>query len=195
VFDALLRQPGVIETVELRSSFGFMAFHGGLEGGTETVATEAATRAGASSYVVIQPPDLVWHVPSALVSPDHSAELARFLDHVDVVVAVHGYGRRDRPDHLLLGGSNRTLAAHLAASLRHQNDGFVVVDDITAIPVELRGLHPDNPVNRASRGGVQVELPPRARGASPSPLRRGEPCIPAASVITALAEAALSWSH
>ena len=194
MFDELLRQPGVVETVTLRSTFGFMAFHGGLEGGTETVATVAANRAGASCYVVIQPPTLVWHVPSALVSPEHSVTLSRFLSHVDVVVAVHGYGRRDRPDQLLLGGSNRALAAHLARSLRRQDDGFTIVDDLSAIPVKLRGLHPNNPVNRARGGGVQVDLPPRARGASPSPARRGERCVPAQSVISGLVEAARTWT-
>ena len=34
-------------------------------------------------------------------------------------------------------------------------------------PVDLRGLHPDNPVNRTRAGGVQLELPPRVRGHSP----------------------------
>ena len=93
MFDELLRQPGVRETVELRSEFGFMAFHGGLEAGTEIIATEAAERSGASLYAVVQPPELTWHVPSALVWPEHSDALTRFLGHVEVVIAVHGYGR------------------------------------------------------------------------------------------------------
>src|SRR6266568_8973113 len=128
MLDELLRQPGVVETVELRSAFGFMAFHGGLEGGTETVAAQAARRAAASLYLVVQPPSLVWHIPSHFVSPDHSPGLARFLEHVEVAVAVHGYGRRARPDDLLLGGTNRMLSALLAASFRHLYDGFPVVD-------------------------------------------------------------------
>ena len=41
--------------------------------------------------------------------------------------------------------------------------GFTVVDDLEAIPRELRGVHPRNPVNRPSGGGVQLELPPRVR--------------------------------
>ncbi|HSS11826.1 MAG TPA: poly-gamma-glutamate hydrolase family protein [Acidimicrobiales bacterium] len=193
MFDQLLRQPGVVETVELRSTFGFMAFHGGLEGGTETIAAEAALRADASVYTVVQPPDLIWHVPSALVSPEHSPELARFLRHVDVVVAVHGYGRPGRSDDVLVGGSNRHLAAHLAARLRVEADGLTVIDDVDAIPAELRGLHPDNPVNRPRAGGVQLELPPRARGASPSPRDRGMLCIPLLGVVEALAVAASTW--
>jgi phage replication-related protein YjqB (UPF0714/DUF867 family) len=193
LFDELLRQPGVVETVELRSTFGFMAFHGGLEGGTEIVATAAGARAGASVYTVVQPPELIWHVPSSLVSPDHSLDLARFLEYVDVVVAVHGYGRPGRSDDVLLGGSNRQLATHLAARLRAEADGLTVIDDVNAIPAELRGLHPDNPVNRPRAGGVQLELPPRARGASPSPRDRGKRCIPLPGVIEALAAAAMTW--
>jgi phage replication-related protein YjqB (UPF0714/DUF867 family) len=194
LFDELLRQAGVVETVELRSTFGFMAFHGGLEGGTETVAREAAARAGASVYTVVQPPDLIWHVPSALVSPVHSPELARFLAFVEVVVAVHGYGRPGRSDDVLLGGSNRRLAAHVAGRLRAEADGLAVIDDIDAIPAELRGLHPDNPVNRPRGGGVQLELPPRARGASPSHRDRGRLCIPLPGVVEALAVAAATWA-
>ena len=193
MFDELLRHPGVVETVELRSTFGFMAFHGGLEGGTETIAAEAAERAGASLYMVVQPPDLVWHVPSALVSPDQSPDLARFLDHVNIVVAVHGYGRPGRSHEVLLGGSNRRLAAHVAGRLRARGDGLAIIDDIDAIPPELRGLHPDNPVNRPPDGGVQLELPARARGASPSPRDRGESCLPPPDVIEALAIAAATW--
>ena len=193
MFDQLLRQPGVVETVELRSPFGFMAFHGGLEGGTETIAAEAAALAGASLYTVVQPADLVWHVPSALVSPEDSAELARFLEHVAVVVAVHGYGRPGRSNDVLVGGSNRRLAAHLAAGLRGLGTELTIVDEIDAIPAELRGLHPDNPVNRPRAGGVQLELPARARGASPSPRDRGKVCIPPPPVIEALAASALSW--
>jgi MFS family permease len=30
-------------------------------------------------------------------------------------------------------------------------------------PTRLRGMHPDNPVNRVTDGGVQLELPPRIR--------------------------------
>jgi phage replication-related protein YjqB (UPF0714/DUF867 family) len=195
MFDELLRQPGVRETVELRSPFGFMAFHGGLEEGTETIAAIAAERSGGSLYAVVQPPDLTWHVPSAQVSPEHSEALGRFLDHVHVVVAIHGYGRPGRPADLLLGGGNRTLAALLARHLRDSLPGFTVVDDLDAIPVELRGLHPANPVNRPRHGGVQLELPPQARGTSSSrrDRDRDQPCLPPPGVVEALAQAALAW--
>ena len=43
-----------------------------------------------------------------------------------------------------------------------------MLDGIDAIPRELRGLHPDNPVNRPRAGGVQLELPPRVRGLGPN---------------------------
>jgi phage replication-related protein YjqB (UPF0714/DUF867 family) len=193
MFDELLAQPGVRETVELRSDFGFMAFHGGLEGGTETIAEAAARQSGASLYAVVQPPDLTWHIPSAQVSPDHSEALAHFLGHVELVVAVHGYGRPDRSLDLLLGGGNRRLASHVAGVLRRHLSGFTVIDDLAAIPVELRGLHPDNPVNKPARGGAQLELPPLVRGASPSRRDRRRPCLPLPGVVEALVEAATTW--
>ena len=43
MFDELLAHEGVEEIVELRSTFGFMAYHGGsLEEVTDVVATAAA---------------------------------------------------------------------------------------------------------------------------------------------------------
>jgi phage replication-related protein YjqB (UPF0714/DUF867 family) len=168
MFADLLRQPGVEEVLEFGSRFGFLAFHGGsLEEATDTIATEAARRAGASLYAVVQPPDLRWHVPSRMVDPAASPALARFLGHVEVVVAVHGYGRADRWTDVLLGGGNRELAAHVGDHLAAALPDYQVVADLDAIPPELRGLHPDNPVNRARGGGVQLELPPRLRGLGP----------------------------
>ena len=68
---------------------------------------------------------------------------------------------------LLVGGGHRPLAEHLATHLRRRLPAYEVVTDLEAIPLELRGLHPRNPVNLARGGGVQVELPPRVRGTSP----------------------------
>lgn len=168
VFDELLAHPGVIEEVELRSRVGFLAFHGGsLERMTDVVAREAADRAGASYYGVIQPDDLRWHLPSKLVDPAHSPALAEFVAHVDVAIAIHGYGRPDGWTTILLGGQNRTLASHVASHLVPGLPEYHVVDDLDDVPVELRGLHPDNPVNRPRQAGVQVELPPRVRGIGP----------------------------
>lgn len=169
-FDQLLAHPGVEELCELRSSFGVMAFHGGnLEKGTDGIAAAAAERSGASLYAVVQPPDLRWHIPSIAVQPGESPALARFVDHVDVAVAIHGYGREGWWTRLLLGGRNRELAAHLGAALRATvgPQGYEVIDDLDAIPRELRGVHRRNPVNLPSGAGVQLELPPRVRGNSP----------------------------
>jgi phage replication-related protein YjqB (UPF0714/DUF867 family) len=166
-----------------------MAFHGGnLEKGTDTIAADAAQRSGASLYVVRQPADLRWHVPSVEFRPERSAALARFLGHVDLVVAVHGYGRRDMWTTLLLGGANRGLAAVLGAALRVRlGEGFTVVDDLDEIPRELRGVHPRNPVNIARGGGVQLELPPRVRPGTDAPTY--QPAYETA-VVEALAEVA-----
>ena len=195
MFDELLASPGVEESVALRSSFGFLAFHGGsLEQGTDAVAEAAASAAGASCYAVRQPDGLRWHVPSRLVDPAHSPALTAFLDHVEVAIAVHGYGRAGRWTDLLLGGSNRTLAAHVGRHLGRALPGYRAVDDLDDVPVELRGLHPDNPVNRVRGGGVQLELPPRVRGRGAGwaeHLGRGVP--PWCGLVDALAAAARSW--
>jgi phage replication-related protein YjqB (UPF0714/DUF867 family) len=166
-FRELLASPGVVEECHLRSSFGFMAYHGGaLEEMTDVIASLAAERSGASYYGVVQPASLQVHLPSIDVTPDQSPTLAAFLDHVDVVVTVHGFGRRPMMTSMLLGGSNRRLAAHLAGELRRALPVYEVVDEIERIPIELQGVHPRNPVNVPRNGGVQLELPPRARGSS-----------------------------
>jgi phage replication-related protein YjqB (UPF0714/DUF867 family) len=205
MFAELLAHPGVTEELELRSPVGFLAFHGGsLEQGTDDIAREAARLAGASLYAVVQPPDLRWHIPSKLFDPAVSPALRRFLDHVDVAIAVHGFGRDGLFTSLLLGGTNRDLAAHLATTLRPalRPHGYDIIDQLDAIPATLRGLHPDNPVNRPRQAGVQLELPPRVRGLGPFwASRRDGEAAPAdgertphtRALIDALATAASDW--
>jgi len=185
----LLAHPGVEEVCELHGRFGLMAFHGGsLERGTDVIAEAAAIRAGASFYAVRQPEDLNWHLPSVAFDPAHSPALARFVAHVDTVVAVHGYGRAEMWTTLLVGGTNRPLAARLRAALETSlGEGFTVVDDLEAIPTQLRGQHPRNPVNLPRRRGVQLELPPRVRPGTGAPTYR--PAYEAA-VIDALVDIA-----
>lgn len=163
----LLAHPGVDESSEIAGPVGFLALHGGLERGTAEIARAAAVRSGASWYAVVQPPDLRWHVPSHRFDPDQSHRLARVLDHCDVVVSIHGYGRDDLWTTLLLGGDDRSRARALGRHLRAVLPEYEVLDDLDAIPRELRGIDPRNPVNRARAGGVQVELPPRVRGLGP----------------------------
>jgi phage replication-related protein YjqB (UPF0714/DUF867 family) len=172
----LLGHPGVEEVCELRSRFGLLAIHGGsLEQGTDLVAAAAADRAGASLYAVRQPDDLNWHVPSTLFDPAASAALGAFVDHVDAVVSVHGYGRAGMWTTLLVGGGNRPLAGRVAGALRStMGDGFPVVAALAAIPQALRGVHPRNPVNLPRRGGAQLELPPRVRPGTGAPTYRAE---------------------
>ncbi|MEZ5145369.1 MAG: poly-gamma-glutamate hydrolase family protein [Acidimicrobiales bacterium] len=195
----LLRIDGVTEHLELRSSLGFLALHGGsLERGTDAVAEEAARRAGASYYAVRQPEDLRWHLPSTAFDPDASPALATVLEHCEVVVSVHGYGRAGLFTSVLLGGRNRRLARHVADHLQTALPEYDAVAELSRIPRELRGLHPDNPVNRPEGAGVQVELPPRIRGLGPHwDGRRHE--WPAGrsphteALVAALAAAARSW--
>jgi phage replication-related protein YjqB (UPF0714/DUF867 family) len=164
----LLGHDGVREHLRLGSRVGFLAVHGGLERGTFEIAEEASRRSGASLYAVVQPHDLRWHLPSSAYDPAHSDALAAFLDHVDVVVSVHGYGglvtSDDRWTTVLVGGCGREIATRLAISLRAALPDYTFLDDVDLIPKRLRGVHPANPVNRVRGGGVQLELPPRVRG-------------------------------
>jgi phage replication-related protein YjqB (UPF0714/DUF867 family) len=190
VFAELLAQPGVVETCELRSPFGVMAFHGGsLERGTDVIAAQAAERANASLYAVALPEDLHWHVPSRLIGPSASPPLAKFLDHVETAVALHGYGRDGWWTTILVGGRDRVLAGHVGRHLRDRLPAYDVVTDLALVPPELRGLHPDNPVNRCDGGGVQIELPPRVRGLGP---RGDERTVDA--LVDAIAIAATTWA-
>ena len=196
IFAELLAHPGVEELYVPRGRFGFMAFHGGsLEAMTDVIAQAAAEAANASYYGVHQPADLTWHIPSTQVDPAASSALTAFLDHVDVVVTVHGYGRIGSWEALLLGGRNRVLADHVAGHLQRALPAYQIVTDLDAIPTELRGQHPSNPVNRPRAEGVQLELPPRVRGASPLwwDWEGPGPTPHTQSLIDALAEAARTW--
>jgi len=192
----LLAQPGVREETVLRSRFGFMAFHGGsLEEMTDVIAAAAAKRSGASYYAVLLPDDLQLHIPSHKLSPTDSPSMAAFIDHVDVVVTVHGYGRENLFTSLLLGGRNRTLAAHVAPFLQRHLPAYDIRSDLETIPTDLRGQHLDNPVNLTRRQGVQIELPPRVRGSSPLWWDWEGPGLTphTEALVTALAEAATAW--
>ncbi|OBK27691.1 replication protein [Mycobacterium asiaticum] len=190
----LQNEPGMVEVSRLRSRFGFLAIHGGgLEQMTDVIAERAADAAGASVYLLRHPDRYPHHLPSARFDPAGSRALAEFLDHVDVAVSLHGYGRIGRGTQLLAGGHNRALASHVAQHIRLP--GYEVVTDLEAIPAELRGLHPDNPVNRVRDGGMQLELPARVRGLSPrSPLPESDGLSPVtSSLVTGLVAAARSW--
>jgi phage replication-related protein YjqB (UPF0714/DUF867 family) len=167
VFADLLSEPGVEEHVALRSNVGFLALHGGLEAATAEIAETAAHRANASWYAVVQPTQHAWHLPSHRFDPDASPLLRQVLEHCDVVVSLHGFGRADLWTSVLVGGAERVLAAQLAVELRRQLPAYDIVDDVNAIPPDLRGLDARNPVNCTRAGGVQLELPPRVRGMGP----------------------------
>jgi phage replication-related protein YjqB (UPF0714/DUF867 family) len=202
----LLATDGVEEICELRSRVGLMAFHGGsLEVMTDVVAQEAAERAGASIYAIRQPWGMRWHIPSSAMDPSHSPALRSFLDHVDVAIALHGWGTfdwsgeqsgdpfrfgsdgKERP--LLVGGRNRDVAAVIAAQLREALPDYEVVDDIEAIPANIRGLDRRNVVNRVRDGGVQLELTPKVRGMPPfwEKEQRGRACPDTQALIAGLA--------
>jgi phage replication-related protein YjqB (UPF0714/DUF867 family) len=184
-FAEMLAMPGVVEECEIRSQFGFMAYHGGaLEQATDVIARQAAALCGASYYGVVQPESMQLHVSSIRVTPDQSTMLASFLDHVDVVITIHGFGRRPMPTSLLLGGTNRSLATHVADHLRDALPDYSIIDQLDQIPLELRGVHVRNPVNLPRRAGVQIELPARIR----------DHTVHARTLIETLASAARSWT-
>ena len=112
------RRPVSRSAAALGSTFGFLALHGGLEAHTAEIAHAAAIASNASFYAVVQPDDLRWHVPSHAYDPAQSDALDMFVDHVETVVSVHGFGglrgSDDRWVTGLLGGSNRPLAARPA---------------------------------------------------------------------------------
>lgn len=195
-FAALLATPGVDEILELRGRIGFMAYHGGaLEAMTDVIATGAAERSAASLYAVAQPDGMREHLPSIHVRPEESEQLAAFVEHVDIVITIHGYGRRGLFSALLLGGQNRPFADHIGRSLRHTLPAYDVITDLDTIPKQLRGLHRNNPVNLPRNGGVQIELPPRVRGSSPLWWDWEGPGLTphTESLIDGLVDAATSW--
>jgi phage replication-related protein YjqB (UPF0714/DUF867 family) len=196
-FAELLATNGVQEVSALRSRIGFMAYHGGaLEEQTDVIASSAAERSGASYYGVLQPDEVQWHIPSHKVNPTSSPRLKSFMEHVEIVITIHGFGRRDHFTSVLLGGQNRELADHVAGHLRPRLPEYDVVTELDLIPKDLRGLHPDNPVNLPPHKGVQIELPPRIRGSSPIwadwDHTRMVPHL--ASLIDGLVDAAAMWS-
>ena len=195
-FAELLATDGVEEHCELRGRFGFMAFHGGsLEVMTDVIARAAADACDASYYGVHQPEGMRAHIASTKVRPAESPALAAFVDHVDVVVTVHGFGRRGFFTSLLLGGRNRDLAEHLATYLRPALPAYDIVTDLERMPSALRGQHDRNPVNLPRGAGVQIELPPRVRGSSPLWWDWETGLTPhTRALVDALAEAGRTWS-
>ncbi len=194
-FAAALARPGTTECCELRSRFGFLAFHGGaLERATDVIASRAAELAGASYYGVHHAPGVA-HFPSTSVDPRSSPALSGFLAHVEVAVAIHGFGRQGYFTALLFGGRNRELAEHLATASAAALPGYEAITDLARIPRGLRGQDPRNPVNLPPGCGVQIELPPRVRGTSPrwANWEGPGPVPPAQQLIDALAGAVLRW--
>jgi phage replication-related protein YjqB (UPF0714/DUF867 family) len=192
----LLARPDVIEQCELRSSFGMMAIHGGgLEQMTDVIAATAAELAGASYYAVVHPVDVDHHLSSLRYRVAESPMLAAFVEHVDVVVSIHGYGREGRWTSILAGGRNRLLATAVADEAAARLPGYEVITELDRIPLELRGLSARNPVNLPSAQGVQLELPPRVRGLSPLSPPPGDDGFspPTRALIEVLATVARSW--
>jgi phage replication-related protein YjqB (UPF0714/DUF867 family) len=193
----LLQHPEVEEVCELRSPFGIMAYHGGgLEELTDVIGRRVAEQTGSSYYGIHQPASLKWHVASHHIDPSHSTRLQGFLEHVNTVVTLHGYGRKGFFTSILLGGRHRELARHIAGHLSSALPAYDICDDLERIPSDLAGQHPKNPVNLVAQTGVQIELPPRVRGQSPLWWDWDSDTVSphTNSLISALARAIASWS-
>jgi phage replication-related protein YjqB (UPF0714/DUF867 family) len=176
----------VEEVCELRTAVGFMALHGGSQDrGTDEIASRAAEQSGASYYAIVQPRDLRVHLTSRRHDPSQSQQMSAFLQHVEIAISVHGFGRdtfevgvdaegglviepygpalRGRQTGplrgIIVGGLNGAL---VDAACQLLGDRF---SDYHAGSERVRlGFHPDNPVNLPSAHGVQIELPPALRG-------------------------------
>lgn len=182
----LLSWPGVREICTLRSAVGFMALHGGSQDrGTHEIASRAAERSGASYYAIVQPSGLRAHLTSRRHNPDHSDRLRAFLQHVEMAISVHGFGRDGfdlRVDPvggvviepygpallrtqsgplrgIIVGGRNTELLDAARRLFHDRFTGYHVADERVRL-----GFHPNNPVNLPSSHGVQIELPPALRG-------------------------------
>ena len=158
-FAELLAAPGVEEIVELRGPFGFMAYHGGaLEAidrrdrrraaaeAARCVATTASASptacGGTSRRRSIRP----GRVRRARVRSSTTSTSS---------ITIHGFGRRGLFGSLLLGGGNRALAEHVGAHAPARAPGLRHRHRPRAHPPDLRGLHPDNPVNLPPGAGCR----------------------------------------
>ena len=148
-------------------------------------------------YGVTQAFDPVHHISSTQIDPAASEQLTAFIEHVDAVITIHGYGLKTQWKTLLLGGRNRELAAHVASRLRPALPGYEMVDDLDEIPKRLRGQHEKNPVNLPPQHGLQIELPPTIRwnvdGHHWSDYGEGGRAPHTEDLISALAAAATEW--
>ena len=209
----LLAMPGIEEVCLLRSKVGFMALHGGSQDrGTDQIARRAAEQVGGSYYAIVQPSSVRFHLTSRLHDPAQSERMRAFLEHVDVAISVHGFGRDSltlwfdpgrgliiepygpalRGNQtgplrgIILGGRNQSLLNEARQLFHGRFDGYHVADERVRL-----GFHPENPVNLPSAHGVQIELPPGLRGIGDY----GETLVPrsdgvVSAVVTALVELA-----
>jgi phage replication-related protein YjqB (UPF0714/DUF867 family) len=182
----LLSLPGVQEICELRSAVGLMALHGGSQDrGTHEIASRTAEQTGASYYAIVQPSGLRFHLTSRRHNPDDSDRFRAFLQHVEIAISIHGFGRdgfsltadpvggvviepygpallggQSGPLRgIIVGGRHTKLLAGARRLLHDRFTGYHVADERIRL-----GFDPNNPVNLPSSHGVQVELPPGLRG-------------------------------
>ncbi|MBI5622963.1 MAG: poly-gamma-glutamate hydrolase family protein [Elusimicrobia bacterium] len=134
-----------------RSSVAVFAIHGGnIEPGTSEAALAVAGEDW--SYYLFECPGSFeacrpLHVTSARFDDPAAVALA-----TSSVVAVSLHGARETRELVCVGGANAAKRASVAASLRAE--GLTVEQPCKRLP----GASPKNIVNRASQGGVQLEI-------------------------------------
>jgi phage replication-related protein YjqB (UPF0714/DUF867 family) len=182
----VLSLPGVREICSLKSAVGFMALHGGSQDrGTHELASRAAEQSDASYYAIVQPSGVRAHLTSRRHNPDHSQRLREYLEHVQIAISVHGFGRdgfalridpaggviiepygpalRGKQSGplrgIIVGGQNSDLVDAARKLFHDRFPGYHVADERIRL-----GFNPHNPVNLPPLHGVQIELPPGLRG-------------------------------
>ena len=160
----LLEREDVNEELELRSSFGFMAYHGGsLEKATDVIAREAAERSNLFPTMALFKAMRIRYILLLHSYLRRKVIYFLFLDHVQIVVTILGYGREHLFYSVLLGGRNRQLADHFTRFFGKHSQIMNLETVLENIPKELRGQHLRNPVNYPPQGR-QLELPPLFAG-------------------------------
>jgi phage replication-related protein YjqB (UPF0714/DUF867 family) len=163
-----------------------MALHGGSQDrGTHEIASRAAAQSGASYYAIVQPADLRVHLTSRHHDPSQSQQMSAFLQHVEIAISVHGFGRDSF--NFYVGPRCAPVIEPYGPALRGRQTGplrGIIVGGLNAALVDAAcqllgerladyhagservrlGFHSRNPVNLPAAHGVQIELPPALRG-------------------------------
>jgi len=158
------------EFLHLEGSLGILALHGGrIEPGTEEIARFVAQQSRASLYVFSgrrSVDNLSLHQPSHRMALQSRPLLFRFLDRVQTAISIHGHGRDQRC--VYVGGLHQVMVQRFAELALEAFPQYVWISDPERIPLDIRGLDPNNIVNLPPAHGMQLELPKPLRQSRPT---------------------------